>query len=68
MKKLELKIKGMSCHHCIASVKGALEKVDTVIVEEVTIGNARVRYDESKVTPQQLEQAVEQAGYEPVPS
>ncbi len=63
MKSQELKIEGMTCGHCVMSVKKELAKIANVVVEEVQIGKARVQYDESKVTRQILEHAVEEAGY-----
>ena len=63
MKSEELKIDGMTCGHCVMSVKKELAKLDNVVVEEVQIGKARVRYDESKVSRQSIAHAVEEAGY-----
>ncbi len=66
MKRMDLKIRGMSCHHCVMAVRAELEKIGDVKVDEVIVGGAKVRYDESKVSPAQLEEAVKRAGYEPV--
>lgn len=66
MSSIELKINGMSCHHCIRAVRAELEKMKNVIVDEVTLGRAKIRYDASKVTPANLAEAVKRAGYEPV--
>lgn len=63
MKRQELKIEGMTCGHCVMSVKKELSKLADVIVDEVQIGRAIIRYDESKVTRQILAQAVGEAGY-----
>lgn len=63
MKTKELKIEGMSCGHCVMSVKKELSNVPDVNVQEVQIGSARVQVDESKVTDAQLSKAVEEAGY-----
>ena len=58
----EIKIDGMSCNHCVMAVKKELSKVglDTF---DVQIGSANVRYDESKVNTDQIEKAIEEAGY-----
>ncbi|MGB5875616.1 MAG: cation transporter, partial [Bacteroidota bacterium] len=60
----DLKIEGMSCEHCVMSVKKELEKVAGVRVESVGIGKARVQYDESRVTRQEIARAIDEAGYQ----
>jgi copper chaperone len=60
-----LDVKGMSCAHCKAAVEGELralpgiEKADA----DVARGTVEVRYDESKVGTEELERAIEEAGY-----
>ena len=63
MKTTELKIEGMSCGHCVMAVKKELSKLNGVEVGDVQIGSARVRRDENKVWVQELNRAVERAGY-----
>lgn len=63
MKSQELKIEGMSCGHCVMSVKTELGKVPGIVVDEVQIGKAKIRYDESTVTEQALARAINEAGY-----
>lgn len=63
MKSEELKIEGMSCGHCVISVKKELAKLQNVEIEDVRIGSARVKYDESKVSHDDLVRAVDEAGY-----
>jgi len=63
MTDLKLSITGMSCGHCVAAVSKALKAIDGVEVDEVRIGSASVRFDEAKVTPSQLAQAVTEEGY-----
>ena len=63
MKSQELKIEGMSCGHCVMSVKEELGKLADVKVEEVTVGAARVQYDETKLGVQDLARAIREAGY-----
>lgn len=60
-----LKIKGMMCGHCEATVKGALEGVPGVRHAEVShvSGTAVVTHDAS-VSPKELEQVVRDKGYE----
>lgn len=42
MERMPLAIDGMSCSHCVAAVRGALEELDGVRAESVMIGNAVV--------------------------
>ncbi len=68
MKAQELIIEGMSCNHCVIHVKKELGKVAGLVIEDVQIGKARVRYEESNVSPQRITQAVEAAGYKLIAS
>ena len=63
MEQATIAIEGMSCGHCVAAVKGALEGLDGVDVREVKVGSATVAYDPDVVSPQKLAQAVEVEGY-----
>ena len=53
----------MSCGHCVGAVRTALESVDGVEVEDVRVGEARVRYDAADVDPAALARAVEEEGF-----
>ncbi|GAB4390440.1 MAG: copper ion binding protein [Thermodesulfovibrionales bacterium] len=63
MAEKTIKIEGMSCMHCVANVKKALEGVEGVSDAKVEIGSAKVKYDEAKVKAGDLEAAVKKAGY-----
>jgi len=65
MSRLTMKIDGMSCGHCVAAVREALTELPGVQVDDVRIGSAEVRYDPAAVTPEQVADAVRDAGYEP---
>jgi len=58
-----IKIEGMSCGHCVRSVREALEETEGVEVEDVQIGSARISYDPSRTNRQEVEHAVEEAGF-----
>jgi len=60
----ELTINGMTCRHCVMSLKAALNKIKMLDVVEVQIGSARVEYETGQVNEEQLETAVKEAGYE----
>jgi len=63
MAEAKLRIDGMSCQHCVMAVRKALGGVAGVDSSDVEIGSAVVRYDEGKVSPKDLEAAVEKAGF-----
>jgi copper chaperone len=55
----------MSCGGCVNSVNKALARLP-LEHSEVTIGSARVTWDESKVKREQIVEAIEDAGFEVV--
>ena len=59
----ELRITGMSCSHCVAAVKKALESVPGVARAEVEVGRARV-LAERPIDRDALASAIRDAGYE----
>ena len=63
MNTKKLTINGMSCGHCVMSLKKELTKMQGVTINTVSIGSAEVVVDESTVTDQALQHAVEEAGY-----
>ncbi len=68
MKQEKINIVGMHCNGCVKSVTNALNKVDGVTSVEVSLADERavVQYDETKATPEQLNNAVTEAGYQVV--
>ncbi|MCX6089815.1 MAG: cation transporter [Candidatus Atribacteria bacterium] len=62
---MKLKIKGMSCQHCVMRVQKALEKVPGVVSVKVNLtkGEAEINTQDT-VSSQELIAAVEKAGYE----
>lgn len=63
MKTRVLKIEGMTCGHCVMSVKKELGKLAGVSVTGVEIGEATVEVDENIVDDQALARAIADAGY-----
>ena len=61
--KKKILIEGMSCNHCVAHVKEALEGLDEVTSVEVRLkeNNAIV---ETKVSNEVLKDAIEEEGYD----
>ncbi len=61
MKKV-YKISGMSCNHCVKAVEIELKKLplDSFSVE---IGSAEIERDENKVSDEDINLAIEEAGF-----
>jgi len=64
MEKLSLSISGMSCGHCVSRVTKALQGLDGVAVENVTVGTATLSFDPDRVTPQRITGAVDDLGFQ----
>ncbi|MGC3963721.1 MAG: heavy-metal-associated domain-containing protein [Rhodocyclaceae bacterium] len=66
MQSLDFSVQGMSCGGCVSSVTRVLSAFDGVEGVNVSLegGRASMRIDPSKVTPEQLKQAVRDAGFE----
>jgi copper chaperone CopZ len=64
MSTVRLSISGMSCGHCVASVRSALEAVPGVQVEQVRIGAAVLRLDDGATDATAAAiAALDEAGY-----
>ncbi len=63
MKTVQLSIQGMTCGHCVLSLKKELSKIAGLTINTVEIGKASLDIDETKVTEKILQHAVEEAGY-----
>jgi copper chaperone len=55
----------MSCGHCKAAVESELNRLSGVESSNADVekGTVTVRYDEGKVSTEQLKDAIEEAGY-----
>lgn len=67
MTKTTLKIEGMSCGHCVMSVRKALGAVEGVKVENVAVGSATVQFDPAVVSAHEIVAAIDDAGYAAAP-
>jgi copper chaperone CopZ len=65
MQTESMKVTGMTCGSCVLSVEGVLKAVNGVSDAEVSLdsGIARVMFDESRTSPEQLKSAVKNAGF-----
>lgn len=64
----EITIEGMSCHHCVMAVQKELANLSVArgnCLEsfDVKIGSAKVTFDESKIKIEDINKAIEKAGY-----
>lgn len=64
--RAEFHVEGMTCEGCESGVKAALEKLEGVQEAEVSHKQKRtsVTYDPARVSPRELEAAIESAGYQ----
>ena len=62
-----LKVKGMSCQHCVMSITKALSQLDGIKNVQVDLAKGEVRFENTKeVAPNWIEKAIMDAGYEVV--
>ncbi|OIP28606.1 MAG: mercury transporter [Deltaproteobacteria bacterium CG2_30_43_15] len=60
-----LKIKGMSCNHCVKAVTKALNEIEGIKNVKVDLDKAEASYDEVKpVSMNTIRERIEKAGYE----
>ena len=65
MKKVLLKIDGMTCSACSSGLEKYLNKQDGIIAASVNLimNNASIEYDDTKLTLEQVEKFVDKAGF-----
>ncbi len=63
--KLQLKVGGMSCSFCVASITKALERMEGVYSANVNLAHEEtlIEYDPAQVTPTQLKETLLDLGY-----
>lgn len=65
VKRVTIPVSGMSCSACVARLKKTLEGIDGVTEVKVSLEhrNAEVGFVDTKVTPERLAAAINDAGY-----
>jgi copper chaperone CopZ len=60
-----MKVSGWHCEGCAASTENAVKKVKGVktVKTDLARGTVEVSYDDAQCSPQDLEKAIEKAGY-----
>jgi copper chaperone len=60
-----LKVRGMSCQHCVMSVTKVLSQLEGIKNVQVDLAKGEVRFDNTKeVASDRIEKAISDAGYE----
>ena len=68
MRKEKITVEGMTCDHCTMAVETAVGNLDGVekVVANFKKNSAGVKYDETKVTMEEISKAITEAGYKVV--
>lgn len=66
MENVTLRVKGMSCNHCVKAVEGSVGALDGVqeVKVDLQAGTVDVAFDASKVTLDQIKETIDDQGYE----
>jgi len=66
MKKITLEVNGMTCDHCVQTIKGALNKVIGLNLIEINLDKSQVKveFDESQTNIQILSGEIVALGFE----
>ena len=60
-----LKIKGMSCQHCVGSVQDALEKISGLSQVTVNLDAGEAQFESSGVDRESIRNAIKGIGFDP---
>ncbi len=60
-----LKIKGMSCQHCVGSVKKALENIPGLSQVTVNLDAGEATFENKNVAQEEIRAAISKIGFEP---
>ena len=65
VKEITIPVEGMSCNSCVANVKSSLKPMEGIHGVTVSLEqrNATIAYEPEKVTPEQVQQAINNLGY-----
>ncbi len=60
-----IQIKGMSCHHCVKTVKKTLEQIDGITNVAVDLESGEATFEETRPVDNELvREKIKNAGYE----
>ncbi|NLH60752.1 MAG: copper chaperone [Ignavibacteriales bacterium] len=63
MEKIELKISGMSCSHCVMALTKELGRISGIKILNVEIGKAVIETNNPEGKNEEIKKAVEEAGF-----
>ncbi|MFB5664190.1 copper chaperone CopZ [Alteribacillus sp. HJP-4] len=68
MKTETLKVKGMSCGHCVKAVEDGVGGLEGVAAVQVNLdaGIVEVKYNDEKITHDDIAEAIDEQGYDVV--
>ncbi len=67
MKKIEIKVKGMSCVSCEQLINNSLNELESVTAKaDFVTGKVKISYNEEKVSLKRIHKAIEKEGYKVV--
>lgn len=64
MQNVTLSVQGMSCNHCVITVSGAIYKLGATATVDLASGSVAVQYDQSKLSLEAIQAAIEEQGYD----
>ncbi|MFS0873649.1 MULTISPECIES: cation transporter [Paenibacillus] len=64
MENVTLKVKGMSCGHCVNSIEGALNQIGADAKVILADEKVEVKFDETKLKLSVIKEAIENQGYD----
>jgi copper chaperone len=63
--KTTIRIKGMSCNHCVAAVTKALNQIDGISDVQINLDKGEATFDHgTSVDMAQIKEQIEKAGYQ----
>jgi copper chaperone len=65
---ISFRVDDMTCNHCVSTVTKAVTALDRDARVTIDLAQHRVDVEPAAATPQQIREAIEEAGYTPVPA
>ncbi len=63
--RVDMEVAGMSCNHCVQTIKTALEKLEGVDQVEVILELGRARIKGKDLVPEKINKTIEELGFIP---
>jgi copper chaperone len=64
---IAFEVSDMSCGHCVSAITKAVKQVDEDAQVRIDLATHRVEVEPAEASAEDLAQAIEEAGYTPVP-